>query len=131
VRIRPSCRYSQATGASGSVLGTLLSFLPSLLFIGYFVYKSRTKVIDADRPTTTFADVAGYEGVKRDVTEVVDFLLWSAEYPAAMAIAPRGVLMPGPPGAGNTLLTRGEHRPAARRRGGRTLGQVGGDGSVQ
>jgi len=58
VRIRPSCRYSQATGASGSVLGTLLSFLPSLLFFGYFVYKSRTKVIDADRPTTTFADVA-------------------------------------------------------------------------
>jgi cell division protease FtsH len=115
-----------ATGTSGSFLGTLLSFLPILLFVGYFIYigraarkgglgglgglpgvgKSRAKVIEGDRPTTTFADVAGYEGVKRDVTEVVDFLRHSEKYAAAGAIAPRGVLLAGPPGTGKTLLAR-------------------------
>src|SRR3712207_765037 len=115
-----------ATGATGSVLGTLLSFLPILLFVAYFVYigraarkgalggglgamgvgRSRAKVVDADRPTTTFADVAGYEGVKRDIGEVVDFLRSAEKYAAAGAIAPRGVLMAGPPGTGKTLLAR-------------------------
>jgi cell division protease FtsH len=115
-----------ATGAAGSFLGTLLSFLPILLFVGYFVYigrmarkgalggglgamgvgRSKAKVIDADRPTTTFADVAGYEGVKRDISEVVDFLRSAEKYAAAGAIAPRGVLMAGPPGTGKTLLAR-------------------------
>jgi cell division protease FtsH len=116
-----------ATGAQGSFLATLLSFLPLLLFLAYFLYigraarrgaaggglaglmgigGSRAKVIDADRPTTTFADVAGYEGVKRDVTEVVDFLRNPGKYAAAGAIGPRGVLMSGPPGTGKTLLAR-------------------------
>src|SRR3954454_10733997 len=115
-----------ATGAAGSFLGTLLSFLPILLFVGYFIYigraprkgalggglgamgvgRSKAKVVDADRPTTTFADVAGYEGVKRDISEVVDFLRSSEKYAAAGAIAPRGVLMAGPPGTGKTLLAR-------------------------
>jgi cell division protease FtsH len=118
--------HFSATGATGSLLGTLLSFLPILLFVAYFVYigrmarrgalggglgamgvgKSRAKVVDADRPTTTFADVAGYEGVKRDISEVVDFLRSNEKYAAAGAIAPRGVLMAGPPGTGKTLLAR-------------------------
>src|SRR3954453_3153571 len=118
--------HFSATGATGSLLGTLLSFLPILLFVAYFVYigrmarrgalggglgamgvgKSRAKVVDADRPTTTFADVAGYDGVKRDISEVVDFLRSNEKYAAAGAIAPRGVLMAGPPGTGKTLLAR-------------------------
>ena len=120
--------HFEATGAQGSFLATLLSFLPLLLFAAYFIYigraarrggagggglgglmgigRSRAKVIDADRPTTTFADVAGYEGVKRDVTEVVDFLRSPGKYAAAGAIGPRGVLMSGPPGTGKTLLAR-------------------------
>src|SRR3954454_736008 len=119
--------HFEATGVRCSLLGTLLSFPPILLFVGYFIYigraarrgglggglgglpgvgKSRAKVIDADRPSTTFADVAGYEGVKRDVTEVVDFLRRGEKYAAAGAIAPRGVLMAGPPGTGKTLLAR-------------------------
>ena len=98
--------HFRAAGASGSWLGTLLSFLPFLLFLGFFLWigraarrgaaagglggiagvgRSRAKVVDADRPTTTFADVAGYEGVKRDVSEVVDFLRHPDKYAAAGA----------------------------------------------
>jgi cell division protease FtsH len=118
--------HFEATGATGSWLGTLLALLPFLLFLGFFLYigraarkgvagglggipgvgRSKAKVIDADRPDTTFADVAGYEGVKRDVTEVVDFLRHAEKYAAAGAVAPRGVLMAGPPGTGKTLLAR-------------------------
>jgi cell division protease FtsH len=104
----------------GSVL---LSLLPLLLFIGFFVYlgrstrrqlaggiggigRSRAKVFDAERPETTFADVAGYEGPKREVTEVVDFLKNPDRYRRAGAVGPKGVLMVGPPGTGKTLLAR-------------------------
>ena len=119
--------HFKATGAHSSFLSILLSLLPLLLFVGYFwwigrqakrgaalgglggmlgIGKSPAKVIDAERPDTTFADVAGYEGVKRDVTEVVDFLRHPDKYSAAGAIGPKGVLMAGPPGTGKTLLAR-------------------------
>lgn len=68
--------------------------------------KSRVKVFDAERPETTFADVAGYEGAKSEIAEVVDFLRRPDRYRRAGAIAPRGVLMVGPPGTGKTLLAR-------------------------
>src|SRR5262249_25157591 len=70
------------------------------------VGKSRAKVFDAERPDTTFADVAGYEGAKAEIAEVVDFLRNPERYRRAGAIAPRGVLMVGPPGTGKTLLAR-------------------------
>jgi cell division protease FtsH len=120
--------HFKATGASSSLLPTLLSFLPLLLFVGFFIWmgraarrgagalgglggitgigRSRAKVIDVERPQTTFADVAGYEGVKREVTEVVDFLRNPDKYAAAGAVGPKGVLMAGPPGTGKTLLAR-------------------------
>ena len=68
--------------------------------------KSRAKVFDAERPDTTFADVAGYEGAKAEIAEVVDFLREPERYRLAGAIAPKGVLMVGPPGTGKTLLAR-------------------------
>ena len=71
---------------------------------------SKAKVYDQDRPKTRFADVAGYEGAKREISEVVDFLKNPGRYAAAGAIAPRGVLMVGPPGTGKTLLARGCRR---------------------
>ncbi len=68
--------------------------------------RSRAKVFDAERPETKFADVAGYEGAKEEITEVVDFLRNPGRYQAAGAMAPRGLLMVGPPGTGKTLLAR-------------------------
>jgi cell division protease FtsH len=68
--------------------------------------KARVKVFDADRPQTTFADVAGYEGAKSEISEVVEFLKNPGRYKRAGAVAPKGVLMIGPPGTGKTLLAR-------------------------
>ncbi len=100
----------------------LISLLPLLLFVGFFIYlgrstrrqlgaiggvgRSRGRVYDTERPSTTFADVAGYEGVKREVTEVVDFLKNPDRYRRAGAMGPKGVLMVGPPGTGKTLIAR-------------------------
>src|ERR1022692_1597679 len=70
------------------------------------VGRSRAKVFDAERPQTKFTDVAGYEGVKAEIAEVVDFLRSPERYRRAGAMAPRGVLMVGPPGTGKTLLAR-------------------------
>jgi len=110
-------------GAGSSLVTDLLSFLPLLLFIGVFVWLGRStrrqlqsgimgiggskaKLYDEDRPTTRFSDVAGYDGAKREVAEVVDFLSRPERYTRAGAIGPRGVLMVGPPGTGKTLMAR-------------------------
>ncbi|MHB8340005.1 MAG: ATP-dependent zinc metalloprotease FtsH [Mycobacteriales bacterium] len=111
-----------AVGTSSSILSVLLGLLPLLLFIGIFIYlgratrrqlagisgigRSRARVFDAERPTTRFGDVAGYEGAKQEVSEVVDFLKSPDRYRRAGATGPRGVLMVGPPGTGKTLLAR-------------------------
>jgi len=112
----------KAVGPRTTLGSVLLSLLPLLLFIAFFVYlgrstrrqlaglggigRSRAKVFDMERPDTTFADVAGYEGAKREVTEVVDFLKNPDRYRRAGAVGPKGVLMVGPPGTGKTLLAR-------------------------
>ncbi len=70
------------------------------------VGRSRAKVFDAERPSTKFGDVAGYEGAKEEISEIIDFLRNPARYQRAGAMAPRGVLMVGPPGTGKTLLAR-------------------------
>jgi cell division protease FtsH len=70
------------------------------------VGRSRAKVFDAEKPSTKFSDVAGYDGVKSEITEVVDFLRNPDRYRRAGAMAPRGVLMVGPPGTGKTLIAR-------------------------
>jgi cell division protease FtsH len=68
--------------------------------------RSRAQVFDAERPSTKFSDVAGYEGVKSEIGEVIDFLRNPGRYQRAGAVAPRGLLMIGPPGTGKTLLAR-------------------------
>ncbi|MEU8006044.1 ATP-dependent zinc metalloprotease FtsH [Catellatospora sp. NPDC049111] len=112
-----------ATRDSGSWWGLLWSFLPLLLLLAFFYWtgrraqgvladgvmgfgRSRAKIIEAQRPTTRFADVAGYEGVKQEIGEIVDYLRAPQRYAAAGAKGPRGVLMVGPPGTGKTLFGR-------------------------
>jgi cell division protease FtsH len=68
--------------------------------------RSKAKVFDEERPSTTFADVAGYDGAKAEISEVVEFLRTPERFARAGAVVPRGVLMVGPPGTGKTLLAR-------------------------
>ncbi|MDH4148531.1 MAG: AAA family ATPase, partial [Acidimicrobiia bacterium] len=82
-------------GSSNSALGGASAFS-----------KSRATLIDEQRPKTKFDDVAGYEGVKAEVWEVVDYLRRPERYHQAGAVGPGGVLMVGPPGTGKTLIAR-------------------------
>ena len=70
------------------------------------VGRSKAKQFDKDLPSTTFADVAGYMGVKQEISEVVDFLKNPARFTAIGAIIPKGILLVGPPGTGKTMLAR-------------------------
>jgi cell division protease FtsH len=111
------------TTNSTSIWSIIGGLLPLVVLVGLYFWISRratrqlaggmmgigaskAKVYDQQRPTTRFADVAGYEGAKREISEVVDFLSHPDRYAAAGAVAPRGVLMVGPPGTGKTLLAR-------------------------
>ncbi len=68
--------------------------------------KSRAKVILEDRPSTTFADVAGVDESKYELQEVVEFLKTPQKFQRLGGKIPRGVLLVGPPGTGKTLLAR-------------------------
>ena len=68
--------------------------------------KSGAKVHATERPATTFADIAGYEGVKQEVSELVDFLKSPGRFQGIGARIPKGVLLVGPPGTGKTLIAR-------------------------
>jgi cell division protease FtsH len=108
--------------AWGGLLSIFTVLLPTLLLIGFFVFfmrqaqgsnnqalsfgKSRARMFAGDKPTITFADVAGQEEAKQDLTEVVEFLKFPDKFAALGARIPRGVLMVGPPGTGKTLLSR-------------------------
>jgi cell division protease FtsH len=96
--------------------------LPILLIVGVIVWmqrratsqmggimsigRSRAKTYTTERPGTTFSDVAGYEGVKQEITEVVDFLKYPEKFAEIGARIPKGVLLVGPPGTGKTLIAR-------------------------
>ncbi len=68
--------------------------------------RSRAKLILEDRPSTTFADVAGVDEAKHDLVEIVEFLRTPQKYQRLGGRIPRGVLLVGPPGTGKTLLAR-------------------------
>jgi cell division protease FtsH len=59
--------------------------------------RSKAKTFSSDRPSTTFDDVAGYAGVKQEISEVVDFLKTPARFKEIGAKIPKGVLLVGPP----------------------------------
>ena len=118
----------------GSLLMTLLvSWGPMLLLIGVWVYfmrqmqgggkggafsfgKSRARMLDENTNQITFADVAGCDEAKEEVTEIVDFLRDPTKFQKLGGRIPRGVLMVGPPGTGKTLLARAiaSRRPSRR-----------------
>ncbi len=68
--------------------------------------KSGAKVHDTERPSTTFADIAGYDEVKQEITELVQFLRQPDRFKGIGARIPKGVLLVGPPGTGKTLVAR-------------------------
>jgi len=83
-------------GAGGAGPGQLFS-----------IGKSKAQLFDKENATkTTFKDVAGLEGAKEEVQEIVDFLKKPQKYTELGAKIPRGALLVGPPGTGKTLLAR-------------------------
>ena len=120
------------TGVSSDVLGTLLIWLlPVGLLVLVWLWimrraqgqsaglanwsRSQAKVHTTERPSTTFADIAGYEGVKQEIGEVVQFLKDPTRFQSIGARIPKGLLLVGPPGTGKTLFARaiaGEARVA-------------------
>ena len=103
-------------------LTILINFLPWIVLVGAFLFftrratqgqqgifsfgKSRAKLILEDRPSTTFADVAGVDESKYELQEVVEFLKTPQKFQRLGGKIPRGVLLVGPPGTGKTLLAR-------------------------
>ena len=84
------------SGGSGGGAGQLFS-----------IGKSKAQLFDKENATkTTFEDVAGLEGAKEEVQEIVDFLKKPQKYTNLGAKIPRGALLVGPPGTGKTLLAR-------------------------
>jgi len=68
--------------------------------------RSRAKTYSSEKPGTMFDDVAGYDGVKQEIREVVDFLQKPEKFAEVGARVPKGILLVGPPGTGKTLLAR-------------------------
>merc|ERR1712176_1488678 len=68
--------------------------------------QSKSKIEVQPKTGVTFADVAGADGSKQELNEVVDFLKDPSKYSALGAKIPKGVIMEGPPGTGKTLLAR-------------------------
>ena len=105
----------------------LIALVPWLLLLGFFYwsYRRTTQMVGGNLggqnrlgsflqagtqrvevPGVTFADVAGQDNAKRDVSELVEYLKDPERFARVGATAPRGVLLMGPPGTGKTLLAR-------------------------
>ncbi|MGB5081119.1 MAG: ATP-dependent metallopeptidase FtsH/Yme1/Tma family protein, partial [Burkholderiales bacterium] len=105
------------------LMNIFVSWFPMLLLIGVWIFfmrqmqgggrggafsfgKSRARMIDESNNSITFADVAGCEEAKEEVSELVDFLRDPAKFQKLGGRIPKGVLMVGNPGTGKTLLAR-------------------------
>jgi cell division protease FtsH len=117
---------AQSPTATTSLLAEiLLGFGPTLLIVGIFVLiarraaaggggmgalgqfgRSRARRVDPEKIRVTFADVAGIDEAKMELTEIVDFLKSPERYSRLGGRMPHGVLLSGAPGTGKTLLAR-------------------------
>ncbi|MDC1011371.1 ATP-dependent zinc metalloprotease FtsH [Methylophilaceae bacterium] len=106
------------------LMSIFISWFPMILLVGVWIFfmkqmqggakgggpfsfgKSKARQLDQTNNKTTFADVAGCDESKEEVTEVVDFLKDPAKFHKLGGRIPRGILMVGPPGTGKTLLAR-------------------------
>lgn len=114
--------YDYSTPQPNWITSLLPIVLPFLFIVAFFMWmqrramgqagnimsvgRSKAKAYQADKPATTFADVAGYEGVKLEIKEVVDFLRMPERFKEIGARVPKGILLVGPPGTGKTLFAR-------------------------
>ena len=116
-------RYEKKTDYLG---GIIWNVLPLVVIIGVWIFimrkmsggggaqggvfnvgKSQAKLFDkANHPKITFKDVAGQEGAKQEVKEIVDFLKNPQIYTELGGKIPKGALLVGPPGTGKTLLAK-------------------------
>ena len=113
--------YSGVMG-NGIVNELISMMLPILIFFAIWIFLAKRmtkgmgggilgvgkagKLIDSEKPETTFDDVAGVEEAKEEVKEIVDFLKYPERYIELGAKIPKGVLLVGPPGTGKTLLAK-------------------------
>ncbi|MGL4229837.1 MAG: ATP-dependent zinc metalloprotease FtsH [Casimicrobium sp.] len=122
--IKYNVKFSGRPEEGQSLLSTILfSFGPILLLIGAWIFmmrqmqgggkggafsfgKSRARMLDENNNSITFADVAGCDEAKEEVTEIVDFLKDPSKFQKLGGRIPRGVLMVGSPGTGKTLLAK-------------------------
>jgi len=107
---------------SERIIGGILGWLPFIFMIGLWIFfakgmasssnramgfgKSRAKLLQENKTKITFADVAGIDEAKQELSEIVDFLKDSKKYTEVGARIPRGCLLIGSPGTGKTLLAR-------------------------